>query len=139
MKAITVWEPWASLIAAGHKPYEFRPWHPPASMIHKRIAIHAAKRPIDRAEVEAIARDPKHYNVKPEGVAMLQRFLADEDAIPYSAIVCTAGLGRPIKCTELWSGPDINPRMWAWPMVNIEPVIPVVSAVGKQRFWEWER
>jgi len=26
MKALTIWQPWASLIMAGYKPYEFRGW-----------------------------------------------------------------------------------------------------------------
>lgn len=26
MKALTVWQPWASLIIMGAKPYEFRKW-----------------------------------------------------------------------------------------------------------------
>jgi hypothetical protein len=37
MKAITVWQPWASLIAIGAKPYEFRGWQPPRAIIGQRI------------------------------------------------------------------------------------------------------
>ncbi|MCB1462115.1 MAG: ASCH domain-containing protein [Nitratireductor sp.] len=47
MKAISLWQPWASLIAAGVKPYETRHWSPPRELIGQRIAIHAAKR-VDR-------------------------------------------------------------------------------------------
>jgi len=44
MKAISLWQPWASLIAAGLKPYETRDWFPPAKLIGQKIAIHAAKK-----------------------------------------------------------------------------------------------
>lgn len=51
MKAISLWQPWASLIACGAKPYETRDWAPPASLIGQPIAIHAAKK-IDRGAAE---------------------------------------------------------------------------------------
>ena len=43
MKALTIWQPWASLIAEGAKTIETRSWSAPASLIGQRIAIHAAK------------------------------------------------------------------------------------------------
>jgi ASCH domain. len=51
MKALTIWQPWASLIIAGAKPYEFRGWRAPRSLIGQRIVIHAAARKIDMEEV----------------------------------------------------------------------------------------
>lgn len=44
MKALTLWQPWASLIAVGVKTIETRSWAAPKSLIGQRIAIHAAKR-----------------------------------------------------------------------------------------------
>ena len=44
--AISLWNPWASLIAIGAKPFETRSWAPPAKCIGQRIAVHAALRPI---------------------------------------------------------------------------------------------
>jgi hypothetical protein len=57
MKALTIYQPWASLIMAGAKPYEFRGWNPRrrggayAALIGQRIVIHASARKIDRSEV----------------------------------------------------------------------------------------
>lgn len=51
MKAISLWQPWASLIACGAKPYETRSWAPSVSMIGQPIAIHAAKK-IDKGAAE---------------------------------------------------------------------------------------
>ncbi len=44
MKAISLWQPWASLIACGAKPYETRDWAPPRDLIGQTIAICAAKK-----------------------------------------------------------------------------------------------
>lgn len=55
MKALTVWQPWASLIVGAppsydehptppQKPVENRGWAPPRALIGQRIAIHAAKK-----------------------------------------------------------------------------------------------
>lgn len=41
MKVITLWEPWASLIAVGAKMIETRSWN---TNYRGRIAIHAAKK-----------------------------------------------------------------------------------------------
>ena len=43
MKALTLWQPWASVVALGIKKIENRRWKPPASVIGRRIAIHAGK------------------------------------------------------------------------------------------------
>ena len=44
MRAITLHQPWASLIALGHKTTETRSWPAPKTLVGSRIAIHAAKR-----------------------------------------------------------------------------------------------
>lgn len=51
MKAISLWQPWASLIACGAKPYETRSWAPPRDLIGQPIAIHAAKK-VDKGASE---------------------------------------------------------------------------------------
>ena len=43
--AITLWQPWASLVAVGAKTSETRSWRPPASLVGEGLAIHAAARP----------------------------------------------------------------------------------------------
>ena len=44
MKAITLWQPWASLIAARVKTSETRSWKPPQALLGERIALAATKR-----------------------------------------------------------------------------------------------
>ena len=43
MKAITIWQPWASLLACGGKRFETRSW---ATSYRGPIAIHAAKKSV---------------------------------------------------------------------------------------------
>lgn len=43
MKALTLHQPWASLIALGVKTIETRSWRAPQALIGQRIAIHAGK------------------------------------------------------------------------------------------------
>ena len=50
MKALTIWQPWASLIMAGAKPWEWRGWAPPRSLVGQRIAIHAGARKVGRLD-----------------------------------------------------------------------------------------
>ena len=53
MKALTIWQPWASLLVSGRKKYETRSW---ATAYRGPIAIHAAMRPVRRT-IDALAAD----------------------------------------------------------------------------------
>lgn len=52
MKALSLWQPWAQLIAIGAKRVETRSWRPPASL--GRLVICSAQRPM---KLEADVRD----------------------------------------------------------------------------------
>lgn len=60
MKALTFWQPWASLVMLGAKPYEFRRWtfergrRAEPGLVGKRIAVHAGARPARLEEVRDI-------------------------------------------------------------------------------------
>jgi hypothetical protein len=49
IKALTVWQPWASLLVAGIKEYETRPWE---TQYRGWLAIHAAKSTAGRTMAE---------------------------------------------------------------------------------------
>ena len=131
MKAITLWQPWASFIAAGIKPYETRDWPPPRWLIGKRIAVHAAKK--------AVAADEREW-ARRRGC----------ESLPMGAIVCTAVLrgayrigvaervpgSAPIHnfCADEFG--DYSPGRWAWWLTDIQTVDPPVTARGMQGFWE---
>lgn len=54
VRILTLWEPWASLIALKFKQKETRSW---GTDYRGKLAIHAAKRPIKKAECSLIFKD----------------------------------------------------------------------------------
>jgi len=158
VKAITVWQPSATLIALRLKPYEFRGWRAPDALIGRRIAIHAAARPVRRSEVEEIiARltgpDPRRIGLLPEALPLLETVLAKLDAgagldgqpLPLSHVVCTAVLGAPLNGlqavrnlgAQVRAAELTRPVNFAWPMLDVQPLEPPVPARGQQGLWDW--
>jgi hypothetical protein len=86
MKAISLWQPWASAVANGCKHWETRP-KPTHCLIGRRIAIHAAAR---RTRSEAEAFDILLADW--ESRRFFEEHLEHGDfyALPFGAVVCTA-------------------------------------------------
>lgn len=155
MKALTIWQPWASLIMIGAKPYEFRRWSfadKPhlAKLIGQRIVIHAGARKPRADEL----RDVRHRIS--EGESALDPTLATPlvdrvlDAlvhkealpIPLAAAVGTALLGEPKRCVDLFAdtiadSDRIDQHMYAWPVQDVRPFPEPIPAAGAQGFWNW--
>ena len=113
MKAISLWQPWASLIACGEKRYEIRSWAPSRHLIGKRIAIHAAKK-VDKSLGDWVTE----IAYGQYGIDLADRLEAThskttepsygffgEVVLPIGSVVCTAVLeaafllGSPAKGT----------------------------------------
>ena len=79
MTALTLRQPWASLISSGGKLFESRTWAPPVPLIGQRIAIHAGKSKISNG-------------LSDEELAAIRSGLDADDlaALPRGMIVCTA-------------------------------------------------
>ncbi len=150
MKAITIWQPWATLIVAGAKPYEFRGWPAHNSLVGQRIAIHAGARAVRKSEVaELIARlhSDQAWTTclkKETALPILDRAHASPGSMPLASIVGTAVLGRPTLSNtileEFGHTPNDSDRdehcNWAWPMLEIKQVQPIVPMKGMQGFWD---
>ena len=153
MKAITIWQPWASLIIIGAKPYEFRGWKPPESIIGTRIANHAGARPVRKSEVADLIGqllDPERFGtpclVKDIALPFLERVYDDPTSLPLSHVLGTAVVGVPkngeVCASEfgIGAGNDSDREgtfNWGWPLTDIEPLIPPSPARGAQGFWNW--
>ncbi|MDF5717370.1 MAG: ASCH domain-containing protein [Rhizonema sp. NSF051] len=75
MYALTLWEPWATLLAKGIKEIETRSWHPHRNMkLPQTILIHAASRPVKRNELYALYEQ-------------LELIPPDRESFSYSAII----------------------------------------------------
>jgi hypothetical protein len=133
MKAITILQPWASLIACGAKRIETRSW---ATQYRGRIAIHAAKDQDKKGERirHIVARAEQYGIIIPE--------------MHFGAIIAIATLTHCLKINEsqiyylekdkskeLAFG-DFTPGRYAWILDNIQAIKPV-PAKGMQRIWNW--
>ena len=87
MKALSLLEPWATLVRRGLKLYETRDWPMPASLIDQPLAIHAAKQPFR----------PDEW-----GDELLQQLRADDVSGPwgYGHILCVVHPHHSIKVGE---------------------------------------
>jgi hypothetical protein len=147
LPALTLYQPWASLIAAGAKPYEWRGWPAPQRMIGRRIAIHAGARKVRRDDIADIIDDliegSTSLNVEISIPLLAQWFLSPE-ILPRSSVLCTAVLGEPIRASDYAQahGTDsdrVDHTKWGWPLTAIEVLEPFVPAKGMQGFWTWRR
>ncbi len=165
MKAITILQPYASLIVAGHKKYETRSWDTP---YRGKIAIHSGK--------------GKPYERGAEFYARAQRLLGkDMDALPKGQIIAIATLKEIYQVAgsgtcgetgaEKWMeskaaiNPDGTPKrdesgrrigwkdiplpseqeqyfgnfgvgFYAWELEDIIPLATPITYRGNQRLWD---
>ncbi len=115
MKALTVRQPWASLIALGVKTIETRSWKAPDSLIGECIAIHAgAKKPQHLSQVGEwsmhtaayIATSPEMRRLGSvvQGELVEDRFERGLAApLPLGMVVCTAVVS---SCWQMTDGFD---------------------------------
>jgi hypothetical protein len=134
MRAITLWQPWATLIAIGAKRIETRSW---STSYRGPLAIHAAKT-IDHLGL--LARDP-FWRV------LINAEYWNPSDFPLGAIVATCNLRQIIKITELNSSRlseqdrafgDYSPGRFAWMLDDIVKVVPPIPARGRQGLWHFE-
>jgi activating signal cointegrator 1 len=127
--ALTLWQPWASLIAIGAKPYETRSRPPPRRLMGQRVAIHAA------------ARKPRHADLNGETHrAMCEAFGSGAWllTLPLGVIVCTVVLADalPVERVTRDLFGDYSTGRWAWRLEDVRRVDPHVPAKGMQ-LWGW--
>jgi hypothetical protein len=130
VKAITLWQPWATLIAVGAKPFETRTW---ATSYRGPLAIHAAK--TDKG-LKLCGGVPEIEN------ALTARGLS-LDLVPLGVVVCTTRLVEVLSAEAILrqgladAFGDYSPGRYAWRLVDVRPVDPPPRAVGGQGLWEW--
>lgn len=150
LKALTLWQPWASLIAMGLKQYETRDWPPPATSIGGLLAIHAAARPIDesgeRVWLDALSLAYQEGKLTDKSTVPLLHQL------PLGKVVAIAKLegchrmkhGGPVESfsTRICDKSELElmvglwqPGRWAWELSNVRPLLEPVQHIGRQRVW----
>lgn len=139
MLALTLWQPWASLIIAGAKPYEFRSW-PLTQGRGVRWAVHAAARPARRSEIaEILGRLERGDN---DGMsfskarALLVPAMGDPSILPLGAVVGSVMGGTPVKASALFV--DAAPDVWANPVFHPDVFARPIPAKGRQGWWRFD-
>lgn len=154
-RGLTLWQPWASLVATGHKRIETRSW---GTKFRGVVAIHAAKKrpPTSDYQPDTPALIPS-LTVE----AMMQALgTGDFEALPRGAILA---LARLTNCVQLppefttalvcpacvaWLGSsshhqtqehifgDYQPGRWCWVLEDVARLeLPYYSG-GKQGLWK---
>ena len=134
--AITLDQPWASLIAVHAKLIETRSWQPPHHLIGQPLAIHAGKN-------QNYIGSP-HLPVFNANVA---RYLGStwDRSIPLGAVVAVARLAGATQIeehTRLPSGDellfgDYQIGRWMWRLEDVRSIDPPIRTRGYQRVWRW--
>lgn len=151
MRALTIWQPWASLIIVGAKPFEFRGWDftvREPSLIGQRVVIHSGARPVKPREVLDLLRrvgreDDMTGLVVDKARELLQRVNAAHKCrlLPLAAGLGTAVLGRPRNAGIIFGAnvadSDRGAFNFAWPLSSIEPFAAPIPCRGAQGFWTW--
>ncbi|WEF52528.1 hypothetical protein AFIC_001019 [[Pseudomonas] carboxydohydrogena] len=152
MKALTIWQPWASLIIMLAKPYEFRGWNFTdrpnlAKLVGRRIVIHAAARQPKADELEDILDrfDAGESSLLPSARPFVEWQLQSlretkKIAAPVSAALGTAVIGEPVNVLKLFPDEDpdrLDPSMYGWPMTDVRQFPEPIPAAGAQGFWNW--
>ncbi len=152
MKALTVYQPWASLIMIGAKPFEFRHWDYSTrlpQMVGQRIVIHAAARAIKVAEIADILNriDTGESGLKPElALPLLERIwkaAKGMGVVEMSAGLGTAIIGKPRRVGEIFTGVVDSDRLdhtvFGWPLSDIQRFEHPRPCRGAQGFWTWPK
>jgi hypothetical protein len=152
MKAISLWQPWASAIAMGSKRIETRSW---GTTYRGPLAIHAAKRVVKYellyygccwnwcgALGRRMGSDPNLWAVLPFGAIVAICRLADcrpagsftveeLDTVRYPAMKDASLLGW----TERQMG-DFSPGRFGWVLADIRPLAIPIPYLGQQGLFD---
>ncbi|MNW41809.1 ASCH domain protein [compost metagenome] len=148
MKAITIIQPWATLIAINAKQHETRSWK---TNYRGELAIHAAK----KIDIDACEREPIKSILAEHGYKV--------DNLPTGAVVaiatlsdCQSSIGEKYQLREgVWEDGyylsdetfigypeyelgDFTPGRFAWELSNVQQLAEPIPAKGQQGFWNWE-
>lgn len=155
MKAISLWQPWASAIAMKLKRFETRGWKCPDSLIGQPLAIHAAMKKDWACRLRWVQHrcslDP--HSKPPEDLAEEQRreiaaAIKEYDALPRGAILCLVRVNRCWKVEELLQTPDemqfgeldwgnYDEGRFAWELSVIYTFDKPIQCLGKQGLFNW--
>lgn len=143
MKALTLWQPWASLVAMGEKRIETRCW---STSYRGELAIHAAAR-----RPKGLGESQFHSDFQRELSDVLRCLTRGVprvvDRLPRGSVLCIVKLVsieetsrvREILCErELLFG-NYEDGRFAWNLQMVERFDQPIAAKGNRMLWNWRR
>lgn len=123
MKAITIKQPWASLIVGGYKKYEFRTWK---TNYRGKIFIHAGM------GIEKNINEFKNYNLEYINGAIIG------EAEIVDCILVDEKVNNELMNTDsvLYNN---KIGLYAWKLENIKKYKKPIYCKGKLSFWEYKK
>lgn len=139
MRALTLTQPWATLVATGEKTIETRSWQTEHRGV---IAIHAAKGMTE--EDKAVCR------VHPFSTALRKHGVTAISQLPRGAVIATARLTACVKLSghvaaeppeDSWERAfgDYSRGRYIWTLINVVALPTPIPAQGMLGLWEWDR
>jgi hypothetical protein len=153
MKALTLYEPWATLVAMGERKIETRSW---ATSYRGPLAIHAAAS-MPKWVKELCHKFAKLLKIKDYNSSWLYNL--EHGTGPFGKVVATCEL---VACLPIRTNDELNeiayadmgvswhvidgneyhfgdytPGRYAWMLQNIKPLPKPIPAKGMQRIWNW--
>lgn len=133
MRGLTLWQPWASLVAIGVKTYETRSWK---VTYRGPLAIHAAQR--EPVRVGGEVETSMVWELDAEGFEFIH--------LPRGAIVAVCELVDCFPVEELWPElsemeneqyfGDWSAGRYAWTLSNVRLVNPPLWISGSRGLWQ---
>lgn len=141
MKAVTIKQPWATLIALGEKKFETRSW---ATKYRGPIAIHAGK----SVDKEAFEDFYIKGTLAEHGITTWQELptgvvLAKAELVKCHKVGATVGHVSVFECGEGITGMeevfgDYTEGRYAWELANLQVLEEPVPAKGQLSLWNWD-
>lgn len=145
MKALTLWQPWASLMALGHKKVETRIWQ---TKYREPIAIHSAQN-LPPAWLGASRNSPEFKRFLEECLPPAPQIDLEHrvQLLPRGQVLCIVRLVAVVETSIVREG--IAPKelafgnyedgRFAWFTEMIEVFEKPIPAKGNRMLWNWER
>ncbi len=141
MKALTLYEPWAALVAEGWKEVETRDWY---TSYRGPLAIHSSVHPADKLEISRIT-----FLLGSKGCLMPEFHMGRVVAVCRLA-ACVPTQIRGLRSTQI--KPPFEPRhgwavelqvgnydfgRWAWILRDVRRLEKPIAVRGQRKLWEW--
>lgn len=138
MKALTLTEPWASLMALEEKKWETRSWKLPASILGLEVAIHAARGYPGWAS-RLTEQEPFCSSLRAKGNVFVPNLTRGKILCVVRFVECkrTEDIHHQLIEKEFMFG-DYSVGRFAFRSEFVRKVDPPLPAIGHLSFWECE-